>query len=681
MAVVYTGLARSFSAVFVSHLLHLICSSPYTVHLFFVLMLDDDSSDYLSVPSTLHYYEACQTLDGDWLTVVDAVKGWKVQRQADIDFDADSAELRRIFEYVNAPNWWPTAPVQYWAFNEAERIRAAYAAQHHIEYQWVIKQRVDAMQPTSVWHSLFTVHHVWDFLVRDAQGMENAEWIERLSSLHFSPSPLLDASSSTAERPLPSHVVGDLVFTPRASSSVLNVPTCDSWWGVNDQFAAANASIMHLYFTRGYAFDALWAMSREAWARTPAGEDPGHNNFLWNTEAFLEQFLQHWHIDHHLLPAFCYYVVRTQHAKEERERHASHVSARTHCEMPWQRYGRDCCLDSCGGINEQRRQWAATIERLSDRERREEAAALLALIRLTLRSLLLRYPKLRLQDDSDWSRPLVRLHRDIQLWLAAESNSSASHFGASSPSFPSSSLLISPVLSAADSTSPATAAWLDEVHSSTDDVAVRFSAYSQLATLATAVARGALASSAAAKKRATSASHPPRSASKSAEAVEAELDAALPRHDASSRSRPSGLSSSSLVGSGLPLSSLFFATYGTESGLQASACRYDDDEVEGGGAGMASLPYAFDEQRNPALRLTSDPVRRSRYHQHRVCSMQPRITRPPVECEGACAWWRWWKRSAAAVMSCLLFLFVLAFVHLGRGQRPAHPSSPPPGVD
>ena len=678
VAVVYTGLARSFSAVFVSHLLHLICSSPYAVHLFFMLMLSDESSDYLSVPATLHYYDACQTLDGDWLTVADAVKGWKVQRQADVDFDAELSELRRIHRYVNAPNWWPTSPVQYWAFNQAETMRAAYAAEHGVEYQWVFKQRVDAMQPTSVWHSLFTVQHVWDFLVRDAQSMDADAWLHRLSSLRFEPSPLPDysaAMSASSDGSLPSHLVGELVFTPRASSSDLNIPSCDDWWGINDQFAAANASLMHRYFTRGYAFDELWQMSHEAWARiTKEGDDPGHSlNFLWNTESFLMQMLAHWGVEHRPLPHFCYYVIRTDHGKEERAAHAQHVSAQTYCELPWQRYGRQCCLDSCTAITERRRDWAATIDRLSDRGRRKEAvAALQAVIRFSLRSLLLRHPQLRLQSDSDWSRPLLLLHDDIQRWLTTKANTTDSLRSAFPPSF-----LSSPNLTVADSTPPATVAWLDEVNFLSHDYGSRFSSYAQLATLATAVARAAQATSTAANERAVLTAQPAQSVTESrAVAVEAELDGRL-LGDGGSKIDSSGSPLSFLSASSLPLSALFFATYGTESGLQASACHYDDDGEEGGG--MASLPYALDEQLNPALRLTSDPLRRSRYHQQRVCSMQPIITRPPVECDSGCKRRKWWRRHAAAVVSSLLFLFVLAFVltSLARRQRVAHPPSPP----
>ena len=274
VAVQYTGTARTWSAVFYSHLLHLICSSPFTVHLYFVIMVLDDSSEHLSVKATLDRYERCMNLDNQSVSIGERVQGWRMQRQSDIDDAHDFDELKR-YHNRTGQTLQDNALRQYWAFHEVDRMREEVQQRLDIRYSWVIKQRTDALQITDLWSSLYHVSPVWDFVTAasathqptppnstthspdaDAASVTTAR-ARRLSSLRLDAQPLLDLSAGLAEADgnplfLPSYVVGESVFTPRASSAVVNVPVCDSWFGHSDQFAAANSDIMSVYYRRGY---------------------------------------------------------------------------------------------------------------------------------------------------------------------------------------------------------------------------------------------------------------------------------------------------------------------------------------------------------------------------------------------------------------------------------------------
>ena len=152
----YSGTARSFSVVFISHLLHVVCSSPLTVHLFFVVMVPDNSSEHLSVASTLGRYSECQNPDGDWLSIQAAVKGWRLQRQSDVDYEAELADL--VAAYRNARvGWQDNALKLYWAQNTVDALRSAYETRAGLTYAWVSRQRLDVALSIDLWHSLYHV--------------------------------------------------------------------------------------------------------------------------------------------------------------------------------------------------------------------------------------------------------------------------------------------------------------------------------------------------------------------------------------------------------------------------------------------------------------------------------------------------------------------------------------------
>ena len=382
VAIVYTGMARAFSAVFASHVFNLICSSPFTVHLYLVIMVQDDRSDYLSVSATLERYGRCQNLDGEWVSLVRAVKGWVMQRQVELNIDAEFVELQRVYDGMNQQPQ-PNAKVQYWTAHRADQLVAAYEEQHMLRYTWVVKARPDAVHLTNLWESLYTQQPLWTYLMHEdsedimetrgglpscaastevLRGHYSANddsplstLMSRLQHLEVRPVHLPDLSAALATaggdiRRLSSYLVGDVVFTPRADSSLVCIPDCDGWGGWNDQFAAGNRTVMSAYLRRGYL-----NLTRV-------------HNFrrFHNTESMLASAMMYQGLNSSTLLDFCYFLIRPDYGPEHPSQHHTHVEAPTRCAMRIHRSGADCCSESCPHADTTRMQFNRVVRMLSN---------------------------------------------------------------------------------------------------------------------------------------------------------------------------------------------------------------------------------------------------------------------------------------------------------------------------
>ena len=346
----YTGTARVFSAAFLSHLANVVCSSPFTVHLYFLVLVTPDSAEHLSFKATLDRYTACTNLDGQLVRLSQRVKGWRLQLQSDVDAAVQrSHELDALVQYHTAKGerLQLNALRQYWAFNEVDRMRTSAAEAMNVSYAWAMKLRPDAVQVTDIWQSLYSVSPLWEWVVVASAALASTDEKgagARLRRLQLSPRPLPDFSAALqevggAQSLLPSFLVGDAVFTPRLSSSEVHVPGCDSWWGYSDQFAAANSALMSLYSRRGYSpyIDTTAAYVTE---RKPS-----------NTETFLLLTLDSHRVPGRVLPDHCHRVFRSHHRQENASSHAAHWQSHTQCEPPPNLYGRDCCRAACPAVN------------------------------------------------------------------------------------------------------------------------------------------------------------------------------------------------------------------------------------------------------------------------------------------------------------------------------------------
>ena len=358
-AVLYSGTARSFSAVFISHLLHLICSSPLTVHLFFTVMALDNSSEHLSVASTLGRYDACQNPDGDWLSIEGAVKGWRLQRQADVDFEAELPDLVATYRAAQS-GWQEHALKLYWAQHAVDDLRRAYEEREGIAYSWVSRQRLDVALATDVWQSLYHVTPLWDYLLPGG-GDDHAarEAYARLLKLELRAQHLPDHRMAVErvggdQERVRSYLVGDLVFTPRLSSHLVHLPGCSGYGGLNDQFAIGSGEVMRPYFQR--ALPPYLNRTRQIVARVPG--------VAWfQTETFLGQSLQANNIQTQPMPDLCFQLLYSHHSNEPPTRQNGHIRAPTECSVA--PHGRDCCAQACAGVNSRRDPFSHTIRQLS----------------------------------------------------------------------------------------------------------------------------------------------------------------------------------------------------------------------------------------------------------------------------------------------------------------------------
>ena len=567
VAVLYTGTVRAMSLVFASQLLHLVCSSPYTVHLFFSIMVLDSGSDHLSAKATLDRYDSCQNLDGEWVSVGAAVKGWQLRRQADLPAFTEFEAITRHYVHMRRKPQ-ENMLLQLWNFRQAGLLLSTYQEQSGVDYAWVLKMRPDSLQQSDVWQSLFTVSLAWDFITGHdlAQGEGEEQTLNqtavaalnhRLRLLQLQPQPLPDRSLALAmagevEADVRSYLVGEFVFTPRASSSELQGTDCDHFGGVNDQFAASNASVMHAYFRRGYEpYQSLII------ARSLASPD---GDFVDGTERWLRTFLLALNIPLATLTDLCYRVYRTNHSPEPVERHHNHLRPPTECHML--DYGVICCDLACPLINARNERWKRTTLQLSSDARESRQRHADSLLRLL--------DALSQAEDAalDWTGARKRLTSLLDAWQSA--SSPLPHATEAAGGWGTADWLPAGSSAALVSDTPAsTVEWLAS-EAALDDARTeqrRFDAYSRHQTLAV------------------------------------ELLTAAQRGQSGVREEGAALWQP------LTFSRVGFSRYGSAVGSMQLTCK----RAEVG-------PWQQVEQLWSTLRLSSNPQHWRRFHQHEVCT-------------------------------------------------------------
>ena len=361
VAVQYSGTARSFSAVFLSHLMQLICASPFTVHLYFVVMVLDGNTEHWSVPAALGRYRQCRKLDGDWLTVKDAVKGWRLQRQAELNEEEEVGDFVRQVRAADG-GWQENTLKLYWAQHAVDELRRAYEQRTGVRYHWVLRQRLDTQLGTDFWHSLYTVTPLWEYLFPGGHYSEPqssaavAQLHQRLRLLELRPQPFNDSARFLSPDGRPtgakrSHLVGDLVWTPHASSLHVHTPSCSTFGGVNDQVAVGGSEVMRAYFQR--AFPPFVNQTVAA-----IGEAKVQRIGWYQTETYLQWAMRSHSISVSPLRDFCFQLFYS------RPRHAE---AASECSLA--PHGRDCCGQACGAVNERREATSRILRSLSGPQR------------------------------------------------------------------------------------------------------------------------------------------------------------------------------------------------------------------------------------------------------------------------------------------------------------------------
>lgn len=237
VAVLYSGTARAFSQCYASHLVNLIASSPYTVHIFihtytndnkFRLVHDSLWSNYRTINSTLNYYVSYIDLYGNTVHSHDMIKGYAEQY-----YPVEQLMLEYGNEwnltYLSQPNGPTSDILSMWnSQRQVDELRRSYQHQHNIDYKWVFRLRFDSIIMNNFWEHVFTVQpYNYHNLTHQQYKYNSPDQLE-----------------------LQPVVIADMIYHPRLQSNQLYVPNCRHWNGANDQFAASNSTIATLYNTR-----------------------------------------------------------------------------------------------------------------------------------------------------------------------------------------------------------------------------------------------------------------------------------------------------------------------------------------------------------------------------------------------------------------------------------------------
>jgi hypothetical protein len=247
VALVYSGTARSFSANFESHIVNLMAGCPYTVHLFIHTYINDNRfpsdminssyATYLSVNSTLAYFEGYISLDNEHILFRDAVKAnvfeqMPLQTLTEIYNDTYTISMKRF------PGHPPIPSIYYMWHSQrrSEELRQKYMTVTGIDYKWTFRMRHDAVYYTNWWQRAFNVqvynpiNPVHKTISHDVFG----DWGVRHTRLY------------------------DMVYEPKLQmNNVLYVPFGWAYGGYNDQFAAMSSMNANHYFTRIFHVDRM----------------------------------------------------------------------------------------------------------------------------------------------------------------------------------------------------------------------------------------------------------------------------------------------------------------------------------------------------------------------------------------------------------------------------------------
>jgi hypothetical protein len=240
VALLYSGTARSFSSNFESHIVNLMAACPYTVHIFIHTCTNDnrypdtvfpsEHRNYLSVNSTLEYFEGYQSIDNENVYFRSAVKA-NILETLSID------GLRYIYKdtYDTAVKGFPVHPpissiyYMWHSQRRSEELRQAYVNKTEINYKWIFRMRHDVTYYTNWWQQAFDLKVV---KAADSQAglilHDIAEdWGVRVTLLY------------------------DIIYIPRLRpDDVIFAPSGWSWGGYNDQFAAMSSKNAQHYFKR-----------------------------------------------------------------------------------------------------------------------------------------------------------------------------------------------------------------------------------------------------------------------------------------------------------------------------------------------------------------------------------------------------------------------------------------------
>ena len=240
VAFVYSGTARSFSANFESHIVNLMAGCPYTVHLFFHTIKNDNRfiepvinsthGNYLSINATLNFFKGYINLDNEPVLFRDAIKSnvfeyiplWKLRK---IYRDTFNISMKRFPGHPSIPNVY----YMWHSQRRSEELRQKYIAATGIHYKWTFRIRYDAVFYTNWWQRAFRVkvYNLLDPTHGSTRHDVFRDWGVRRTRLY------------------------DMVYEPRLQTdNMLYVPIGWAFYGYNDQFAAMSSVTANHYFMR-----------------------------------------------------------------------------------------------------------------------------------------------------------------------------------------------------------------------------------------------------------------------------------------------------------------------------------------------------------------------------------------------------------------------------------------------
>ena len=326
VAVLYAGTVRSFSVAFHSHLIHLLASCPYTVHMYFHAATTGDMQhnataaresthpDWRSLNATLNYYTGWVNVDGEFVRVWDAVKWMRLEDEG-YELEHIKARYGDTLSFIG-DNWIDARPeFVLAAIDSLKQVTDAsteYERRTGIEYQYVVRIRYDTVLRSDLWAAVFNI------TARQT------------------------ADSSLASSINSSFVLRDSVYRAVLDPSVLHVPICEQHGGGwNDQLAVSSPAIATLLANRGHDIDAM---------RILRAED---SQWKFHAENYYKRHIVHHNITQAWLPV-CYSNLRYS-LKPSGAGSLGNPSA-----CSWH-YGGYCCALHCPVMDEQRKAWQARL--------------------------------------------------------------------------------------------------------------------------------------------------------------------------------------------------------------------------------------------------------------------------------------------------------------------------------
>ena len=295
----YSGSPRAFSRVFRSHLVNLLASSPYTVHLYFHTFAAEfrwssgaEAGHYHSINDTLRYYDSFINLDGQRVDLMtDCLQAFGLDHSTLDDIRLQYAEQLAYVIDGGAWSYGNDQPKDFeaavllgmlhsqWAANE---LRHAVMRRTGVEYRWVLRMHMDMLLRTNVWDAVFD-RTPYDPLLSDHVSLQQR-----------AVRPFAHALFAT--------LLHDTVYRARIDPSVCLLPNGQHGslpYGWNDQWALMN-STTHDAYTDRVSLDSVKAM----FSSSPPG-------FSWAAETSLRRTLERYGVPVQISDRLCYSIVRT----------------------------------------------------------------------------------------------------------------------------------------------------------------------------------------------------------------------------------------------------------------------------------------------------------------------------------------------------------------------------------